>query len=146
STGWFPISGMTSISNNHMSKIDSVYEGTYKHAPSASLSEQHKANDQKILELTQKDTIVRNLKKNLRVDHDISDEQITVSAGMIASELPKLTEFPKELTDQVAADYQANGAMSMELGRQVMKELRKLNYYTFSDKFSYTVQHAGRIF
>jgi ABC-type dipeptide/oligopeptide/nickel transport system permease component len=145
-TGWFPISGMTSIDDNHMAKVKSIYAGKYEHNASAKLSAEHKKYDEEIGVKAEKDETLTELKKELELDLDYSKENVASAAGPLAEKLPKLDKFPQDLAKQVQDEFKAKGFISTELGKQVLGEMNKINYYTAGDQFSYTMKHLGRIF
>jgi ABC-type dipeptide/oligopeptide/nickel transport system permease component len=145
-TGLFPISGMTSTDNNHMAKVKSIYAGKYEHSPNAKLSEEHKKYDLEIRNKAEKDQIVSSLKNELNLDLEYSKDKISSSAGLLFSQLPKLDRFPQDLARKVQDEYSTQKYISYELGLQVYKSLKKINYYTFSDQVAYSFKHIGRIF
>mgnify|MGYP001619677462 CR=1 FL=1 len=147
STGLFPISGMTSIENNHMSKIDSVYAGKYEHNPQAKLSDEHIKYDTEARDRAAKDALLKSLKQDLALDLEYNKDSVSASTSTrLASELPNLDKIPQDLTSQVQNESKEKGLISLELGRKVETELNKLNYYSFGDKVSYIFKHINRIF
>jgi ABC-type dipeptide/oligopeptide/nickel transport system permease component len=120
-TGLFPISGMTSTDNNHMTKINSIYAGKYEHGPKAKLSEEHIKYDKEILDKVKKQELLNSLKSSLSSD------------------------FPSELYNQLKDEFSKNSYISIELGNKIYKQLKKMNYYSFGDKVTYTFKHIDRI-
>lgn len=148
-TGLFPISGMTSTDNNHLSKVKSVYAGKYEHGPNAKLSDEHLKHDQEVTEKSQKDELVKSLIKELKIDLEFTNSpNFSISAAKLNDDLPKINDkFPVALIDEFQNQFKSqNGEVSTETGKKVLDELEKINYYTFSDKVSYTMEHMNRIF
>lgn len=144
-TGWFPISGMTSTDNNHMSRINSVYAGKYEHGPKANLSEEHIKYDNEIKSKVEKQELLDSLKDAVSSDLSYSDKNISNSVPKLISDLPLLNNFPEELYNQVKDEYSKDSSISVILGKDVYKQLKKMNYYSFGDKISYTFKHCDRI-
>jgi peptide/nickel transport system permease protein len=76
STGWFPISGMTSIEDNHMAKVKTIYQGKYEHNATANLSDEHKKYDEEIRAKAEKDELVTSLKQELVLDLEYSKDNV----------------------------------------------------------------------
>jgi ABC-type dipeptide/oligopeptide/nickel transport system permease component len=144
-TGLFPISGMTSTDNNHMTKINSIYAGKYEHGPKAKLSEEHIKYDKEILDKVKKQELLNSLKSSLSSDLSYSKDNLSTSIPKLVSDLPLLENFPSELYNQLKDEFSKNSYISIELGNKIYKQLKKMNYYSFGDKVTYTFKHIDRI-
>jgi ABC-type dipeptide/oligopeptide/nickel transport system permease component len=146
STGWFPISGMTSIEDNHMAKVKTIYQGKYEHNATANLSDEHKKYDEEIRAKAEKDELVTSLKQELVLDLEYSKDNVAASAPALVESLPKIDKFPQDLATQVRDEFNKNKFISIDLGKQVAKELNKINYFSSIDELGYIFKHLGRIF
>lgn len=146
-TGWFPISGMTSVDDNHLAKIKSVYAGKYEHNAQAKLTDEHVKQDQEIREKAEKDEIITTLKVDLETEIEYSKEtSITSSALTISEKIAKLDKLPQDLVSKIQDEVKTKSTIDKELGKQLLTEVNKIQYYSFGDKMSYTMAHISRIF
>lgn len=224
-TGLFPISGMTSVNNNHMAKIQTVYDGKYERNPKAfaKLSpdfqkyvteSKEKADKQDILNkvknileldlaygkspyisdsvktLTTNMALVQKIDPELpaKIDADIKAKNMVsrVIAMQISDSIKKmkdeekapfvalkdsldidikngrneyiedsvkgllenvntLKEFPSDLASKLDKDMKEKGEVSKELGSQALSALKKITYFTWFEKFTYTMKNLDRI-
>ncbi|MFN8671654.1 MAG: ABC transporter permease [Candidatus Sericytochromatia bacterium] len=148
STGWFPISGMTSVNNNHMAKINSVYAGKYERNPKAfaKLSPDFQKYVQDTRANAEKDDAVKLMKNTLELDIKYGkSDKIEDSAKVLADKLPMIDKFPQDLSQKIQNDVKTSGFISKDVANQAFSELNKITYFTFSDKVSYVLKHFDRI-
>ncbi|MBC7474065.1 MAG: ABC transporter permease [Candidatus Sericytochromatia bacterium] len=148
STGWFPISGMTSVDDNHLSKIKSIYAGKYEFDSTANVSPERAKADLEVKDKSDKDELIQSLKTDLELDLDYSkDKTVSSVVSKLVDSLPKLDKFPQDLASKVKTEAESSkGILSLETGRQVDNELGKIKYFTFFDKVSYIINHIDRLF
>lgn len=146
STGWFPTSGMTSVDNNHMTKIKSIYAGKYEFDNTDNVSPDRIAYNQQIKEKAEKDDLIKSLKEELELDIDYNKEgKIQSVAPKLIENLPKLDKFPQDLATQVNKEFTDKGFISLETGKQVEDKLGDIEYFSGSEKFGYIMKNFDRI-
>lgn len=146
STGLFPTSGMTSVENNHMTKIKSIYAGKYVFDDAANVSPERLKSNQEVNEKAEKDEVIKAMKEELALDIEYNKQnKIESATSRLVESLPKIDRFPQDLTAKVIAESK-NGFLTKELGQQVLSELNKINYFTSGEKFSYVLTNTDRIF
>lgn len=148
STGWFPISGMTSVNNNHMAKVTSIWAGKYERNPKAfaKLDENFKKYVIETREKAEKNDVVQLLKKDVELDVTYSKSaDIEDSAREMGEKLPLLDKFPQDLSKKIQDEVKAKGKVSKDLASQALVELKKIDYFTTSEKYIYAMKHFDRI-
>ncbi len=145
STGLFPTSGMTSVENNHMAKINSIYEGKYEFPANSTASSERIKYNQNVKEEAEKDDIIKTLRTSLALDIEYSKSgKVETAISSLNENLPDLDRFPQDLTAKVASESK-EGFISVELGKQVYDELGKIVYFTSGEKFAYVLKNVDRI-
>lgn len=146
STGWFPTSGMTSVENNHMGKIKSIYAGKYEFSANSTASPERIKYNQGVKEKAEKDETIASLREALSLDIEYNKQgKVEGAVSGLIENLPKFEGFPQDLVTRVASEGKS-GVISTELGKKVYDELGKLNYFTSGEKFSYVLKNTDRIF
>lgn len=146
STGWFPTSGMTSIENNHMTKIKSIYAGKYEFDNSANASPERVTYNQQVREKAEKDDLIKSLREELQLDIEYNKEgKIQSVAAKLSESLPKLDRFPQDLAAKVDSEFKTQNYINLDTGKQVNKELGRINYFTGGEKFAYIMKNFDRI-
>lgn len=147
STGWFPTSGMTSVENNHLTKIKSIYAGKYEFDNTANVSPERLKYNQDIRDKADKDELIKTLKEEIDLDIQYNKSgKIESAAAKLAENLPKFEGFPQDLASKVDQEYKTNGYLTLETGKAVNDELGKINYFTGGEKLSYVLKNTDRIF
>jgi ABC-type dipeptide/oligopeptide/nickel transport system permease component len=146
-TGLFPISGMTSVENNHMAKIKSVYAGKYEHSPNAKVSEDQLKYEQEIREKAEKDDLVKTLVKDLEIELLYGDKKASTisNSTSVLESIAKLDQFPKDLESSMKAELDSKKAISKDTANNALKALDGMVYFTSIEKFKYVMNLSGRI-
>lgn len=146
-TGLFPISGMTSVENNHMTKIKSVYAGKYEHSPNAKVSDSQLKYEQEVRDKAEKDEIVTTLVNDLEIELLYGNKDATTISNSTAvmEKVAKLDQFPKDLESAMKSEFDTKQAISKETAEKTLKALDGMVYFTSIDKLKYTLSLSGRI-
>jgi len=144
-TGLFPVSGMTSVNNDNMEKIQSIYKGMYVLPKDAKVSPEEIAYNSTMNEKAMKSQEVDELKNSLSLDIEYNKGKISNTVPMLVSELPKL-DIPPGISQKVVSEFNQKQSIDPELAGIVLKELRKLNYFTIFDRIGFIFKHLDKLF
>ena len=86
------------------------------------------------------------LKDSLDIDiKNGRNEYIEDSVKGLLENVNTLKEFPSDLASKLDKDMKEKGEVSKELGSQALSALKKITYFTWFEKFTYTMKNLDRI-
>lgn len=150
SSGLFPITGMVSTTNNNWDKVKSIFQCEYQHLPGEKhISQSHNEYDRDIHSRTEKQKSVNEIKQLLKEELDnVKDKLSGMTSGEVMRKLDNLIEdFPdKELLSIAKTELSTSGVLSVDTGRKILKNIKKLKPLSFTQKWGYIFKHISYIF
>jgi len=144
-TGWFPITGMTSPTNNNMVMVDKIFQGTYQHDINDKISPQHQEMDKTVAAQAEKSQFVNSIISDINLELSVEQPAISdITTQRLVEDIPKVQGFSPALLGKVTSIKEGT-TMTRDMAKEIRVELIKQNPFSFNKKLSYILQHSGNL-